>query len=156
MDVDLPKLARFLAKAKRATYAAQGDDASVPSVLPGSKQLEYASGPLSYRDIYFGSAHFAGQEVVYLEEEPVWSMVYCGGVTEASEISTSEVYTFLRQALRSVTEEWPFRGPSTFELGRFKYCNGICGDIAAFSGIERIEKDGQEIYRLHYTGGTLR
>ncbi|MGE5580298.1 MAG: DUF5680 domain-containing protein [Bacillota bacterium] len=156
MDVDLAELAGFLVMAKRATYASQGDDASVQPLLPGSKQLEYTLDPFAYRDIYFGSAHFAGQEVVYLEGEPVWSMVYSGGVTKTGEALTSEVYTFLRHALRSVTEERPFRGPSTLVQGPYRYSNDICGDIVAFSGREWIERDGDEVYRLYYSGGTPR
>src|SRR2546425_1028562 len=44
----------FLVNAKRQTYAAQGDDATVTPLLPGSRQLEYREGVLLYRDINFG------------------------------------------------------------------------------------------------------
>lgn len=57
-------LADFLVEAKRSTYAAEGDASAVPSLLSGSRQLEYARGARLYRDIYFGSAYFVGQETV--------------------------------------------------------------------------------------------
>lgn len=68
----------FLLKAKRYTYASQGDEATMASLLPGSRQLEYRDGAFSYRDIYVGMAHFAGQEIVSYLEQPVWSMSYAG------------------------------------------------------------------------------
>ena len=49
-----PGFAQFLRSAKAATYAAQGDDASVTPVLPDSRQLEYRDGTFLYRDIYVG------------------------------------------------------------------------------------------------------
>ena len=61
----------FLVTAKRQTYAAQGDDATVTPLLPGSRQLEYQQGVLCYRDIYFGGAYFVGQETVYEGHTPV-------------------------------------------------------------------------------------
>ena len=70
----------FLVNAKRQTYAAQGDDATVTPLLPGSRQLEYREGVLLYRDIYFGGASFVGQETVYDGPTPVWAMGYAGGV----------------------------------------------------------------------------
>lgn len=59
---NLLELARFLAVAKRDTYAAQGDEASVRPLLAGSKQLEYSEGPFHYRDIYFGLRSFPGSK----------------------------------------------------------------------------------------------
>jgi hypothetical protein len=58
---------RFLLEAerletKRRTYAAQGDEATVPPVLLGAKQLEWREGDWLYRDLYVGMAYFVGQE----------------------------------------------------------------------------------------------
>lgn len=65
----------FLLDAKRATYAAQGDEATVAPLLPGSKQLEYRAGDYVYRDVYFGVAYSVGQEVV-ADRERVVAFVY--------------------------------------------------------------------------------
>lgn len=43
----------FLIRAKKETYASQGDDAAVFPILEGSRQLEYREGEYLYRDIYF-------------------------------------------------------------------------------------------------------
>lgn len=59
----------FLVESKRQTYAAQGDNASVTPLLPGSRQLEYRNGSLFYRDVYFGVAYFVGQETIYKGEQ---------------------------------------------------------------------------------------
>jgi hypothetical protein len=139
MRTDLDSFLRFLIQAKKATYAAQGDDASVPPVLPGSKQLEYRSGDYLYRDIYFGMGFFAGQEVVSYQGRPIWSLVCAGGMTPRPDEAERmrPVCAFLRQALRLVDETSVFRGPERFADGGFLYQNvshgggpGHCGDVA--------------------------
>ncbi|MBI4987914.1 MAG: hypothetical protein HZC23_03740 [Rhodocyclales bacterium] len=84
-----PGFAQFLRSAKAATYAAQGDDASVTPVLPDSRQLEYRDGAFLYRDIYVGMFRFVGQEVVYQNDRAVWSTSYAGGL--AQDVSGSAV-----------------------------------------------------------------
>jgi hypothetical protein len=69
-QLSIPDLKRFLFAAKQATYAAQGDAASVPPALPDTRQLEYADGDFLYRDIYVGMFRFVGQEIVYLSGRP--------------------------------------------------------------------------------------
>ena len=70
----------FLIQAKLHTYAAQGDAANVMPLLSGAKQLEYREGDWFYRDIYFGGDYFVGQETIYFQERPFWSMGYAGGL----------------------------------------------------------------------------
>ena len=80
-SVSTAHLSAFLVEAKRRTYAGLDDDATVAAqIFPGSKQLEYREGDLSYRDIYFGMTYFVGQEVVQAGERVIWSMSYAGGV----------------------------------------------------------------------------
>ncbi|WP_252120596.1 DUF5680 domain-containing protein [Parageobacillus sp. KH3-4] len=52
------------------------------SVLYGTGQSSWniRNGDDLYRDIYFGSVFFAGQEVVEEKERTVLSMVYSGGI----------------------------------------------------------------------------
>ena len=144
----------FLLKAKRQTYATQGDEATVMPFLPGSRQLEYREGALLYRDIYFGGAFFVGQETVYEASAPVWAMCYAGGVITA-DASPSAVYAFLRAALRQVTAERPYRGPSQWREGALVYTDDSQGDLAWFWGIETITHRGQSVYQLRYSGGLL-
>jgi Domain of unknown function (DUF5680) len=150
-------LAAFLLRAKRATYAAQGDDATVTPLLPGSRQLEYREGDLFYRDVYFGMASFAGLETVHEGNVSRWSMAYAGGVLAgASQIQMSQVYAFLRSALQRGTVEAPFRGPSRHESFGYEYVNEWRGTLDDFSGSELIRRDGAVVYRLTYAGGGLR
>lgn len=154
----LEPLAHFLVKAKRNTYASQGDDASVQPLLNGSKQLEYRDGDYFYRDIYFGAAFFIGQEVVEFQNHPIWSMVYSGGVTfpTANWDETGPIYRFLQQALRLVDTKLPYRGPNLFESGKYIFKNESEGSLDCFRGKEVILMDGQKVYELQYSGGIIR
>lgn len=157
MLLDREGLVRFLVAAKRHTYAAQGDRASVPPVLAGSKQLEYADGDRLYRDIYYGMDFFAGQEIVELAKRPVWTMVYSGGVTmsPASRERTAAVYRFLRGALMQVNAHQLYRGPERWREGDWEYRNTWQGGPENFRGSESILLDGESVYELHYSGGLL-
>ncbi|MCI2430609.1 DUF5680 domain-containing protein [Candidatus Acetothermia bacterium] len=146
---------RFLINAKRQTYASQGDEVTVTSLLAGSRQLEYREGNLLYRDIYFGSAFFVGQETVYYDAAPIWAMGYAGGITSTA-VPTAQVYEFLRAALRQVTAERPYRGPNVFRERDYVYINETEGDVERFWGVETITYKGQQIYQLRYAGGLLR
>jgi hypothetical protein len=149
----------FLLEAKRHTYAALGDAASVRPLLPGSRQLEWHNGVWHYRDIYFGMAFFVGQEVVSWRGQPVWSMAYAGGVTEEladQEDQVARVYAFLRRALQRVSAELPFRGPACWGENRWRYVNHVEGNLKMFQGAEEIAAAGTVLYRLCYHGGFLR
>lgn len=149
---------RFLVQAKRHTYAGQGDDATVTPLLPGSRQLEYRNGMFFYRDIYVGVAYFVGQEIVYYQNQPVWSMGYAGGVTPTLSNCNAigSIYAFLRMALRQVADERPYRGPQLFRDAPYVYTNQSQGTVAAFWGREIITCDEAKVYELHYSGGFLR
>jgi hypothetical protein len=158
LSIDLASFLPFLIEAKKNTYASQGDEASVPSLLNGSKQLEYRKGNYFYRDIYFGSAFFAGQEIVEYEDRPIWSMVYSGGVfhPDASREEISRIYAFLRVALRLVDETSIYRGPNFFRKQNYTYENRYNGTLDNFYGNEAILIDGKKVYELRYCGGFIR
>ena len=153
------RLAAFLVEAKRRTYAGLDDDATVSTpIIPGSKQLEYGDRDLNYRDIYFGMAYFVGQEVVTAKRQAIWSMSYAGGTLP--EITDRDrflaIYAFLRKALLRISEELPFRGPSQFDEGDYRYVNTSDGKIAEFHGAEQIFLQGTRVYALRYGGGMVR
>jgi hypothetical protein len=162
-DIDGPldlayRIHDLLVNAKRQTYAAQGDDATVTPLVPGSRQLEYQEGALLYRDIYFGMAYFVGQETVYEGPTPVWAMGYAGGVLSSSVASSDvgQVYEFLRAALRHVTPERPYRGPRQWCEGPYIYTDEGQGDVQCFWGVETITRADHTVYQLRYSGGLLR
>ena len=147
---------RFLVAAKRATYAAQGDAASVSPLLLDSKQLEFREGDFLYRDIYVGMLRFVGQEVVYFGNRAVWSMSYSGGMSEGVERSLIRpVYAFLRQALTAVPDHLPLRGPASFEEGSMSYALRCKGSLDRFDGFEEIIRSDERLYELHFAGGAL-
>ena len=152
----------FLIAAKQQTYAAHGGaGAAVTPSLPGSHQLEYHTGQLLYRDVYFGNEYFAGQETVYYDTAPVWSMVYAGGVLKSiprsirSAMKTPQLYAFLQAALLHAPAEHPYRGPAVWQAADFTYNNEIHGDLERFWGIEAISYQDVAVYQLHYSGGVL-
>lgn len=144
-------LINFLIAAKRVTYA--GDGGGTDAVLPGSRQLEYRQGPYVYRDIYFGSDFFAGQEVVSYEERPVWTMIYAGGMIATAD--TVAVYTILKTALLRVKPERPYRGPAEYRQADWLYRDRSGGTPERFDGEEEIWQDQMCVYRLKYAGGAL-
>ena len=150
------ELERFLLSAKSATYAAQGDAASVTSLLADSKQLEYREGPLLYRDIYVGMFRFVGQEVVYRSLHAVWSMSYAGGLIPGTnrELAKS-VYAHLRKALLNAPASLPLRGPTVFEDGGMQYTCSTNGSMAWFHGVESIFHEESLVYELRFSGGHL-
>ena len=158
-ETSTARLLDFLLEAKRRTYAGLDDDATVAApLLAGSKQLEHHRDEFSYRDIYFGMAYFAGQEVVSRHARPVWSMSYAGGtlpdITRREDLLA--IYGFLRKALLRVGSDNPFRGPPRFEEGGYRYINASEGELAAFHGSEEILYAEKRVYALHYSGGLLR
>lgn len=151
------ELVEFLLEAKRWTYAAQGDDASVEPALSGSKQLEHRRGEYVYRDIYFGIRRFVGQETVCHAGRPVWSMAYGGGILQSNaEIDKiRSVYAFLREAMRQVSLEQPYRGPLIHHRSPYTYTCSSTGDMDTFWGVEEISDCSGVVYRLHFAGGRV-
>ncbi len=133
MDFNKSDFLEFLIEAKRATYAAQGDDASVAPLIDGSKQLEFRNGDYLYRDVYFGMSFFVGQETIYYKSRPIWSMSYAGGVNQKFDFDyVGEIYAFLRKAMGAITPHNPYRGPQKFIDGNFIYTDSNKGEIGWF------------------------
>ena len=146
-------LKNFLVQAKINTYA--NEKKSIKKILKdGSKKLTYLKNNFKYRDRYFGSNPFVGEEIVWQDEKIIWSMNYYGAIT-SDILPTKNVYDFLKLALQKVQEDSPFRGPSNFIDGNFEYIDNNTGDIDFFRGEEIIKYKNKEIYRLYYHGGKM-
>ena len=139
----------FLLRAKRATYAGKG--AESPSSRPQSHDLHYSEGKLTYIDSYLGGSHFAGEEALGEDSQPVWSMNYIGRVTGAPFSGD-----FLKAALLHVQEDSPYRGPAFYQEGDYAYACQTEGDFAWFAGHETITYQGQCIYEARFHGGLIR
>ncbi|BDG43061.1 hypothetical protein PcaKH35_14060 [Parageobacillus caldoxylosilyticus] len=136
MERDTANFIDFLVEEKKQTYASETNDASVRPLWNEAKQLEYQKDDYLYRDIYFCSVFFAGQEVVEEKERPVWSMVYSGGIVTPSlpRAQVASVYAFLRKVLRLVDVQAPYRGPRQWRDGSYTYQNDYEGTWNAFVG----------------------
>lgn len=72
------KIIEFLINAKKNTYASSMG--KVASSRPNSYDLEFNSGKLKNIDSYIGTHSFSGEEAVWDDLKPVWSMNYTGRV----------------------------------------------------------------------------
>ena len=138
----------FLLHAKKSTYAAHGAEA--PSSRPNSHDLTFAEGDLLYIDTYLGGAQFAGEEAVWQDGKPVWSMNYCGRLL--GEGFDGDVLT---NALLRGPEEAPFRGPEVYREGELEYRCHADGDVDWYQGYEEICLKGVRIYECFYHGGVI-
>ena len=146
-------LNNFIIEAKKATYATENRPTR-PSTRLKSKDLAYENGNFKYWDTYIGNSSFSGTEVVWYEDEPVWSMVYMGKMLEGK--FGGDVRKFLMAALSEIDEENPYRGPSIFESGTYSYRNRFSGTMDWFYGTEQIYSKDHLIYELEYRGGRLK
>lgn len=142
------KIIAFLLRTKRATYAGKGPE-SAPS-RPGSHDLRHHEGNLLYIDSYLGGERFAGEEALWLDGTPVWSMNYAGRVT-GQPFSGD----FLKEALSNVTPDLPYRGPARYESGGYAYACEVTGDFGWFQGRETIAWQGSVIYECFFHGGRI-
>ncbi|MFQ9073654.1 MAG: DUF5680 domain-containing protein [Faecalibacillus faecis] len=108
--IEISELACFLVKAKKATYANKTN--KVNSSRKESHDYSYQENNYTYLDSFFGAENFSGQEIVYKDGKPCWSMNYYGRVIEENFNGD-----FLKEALLQVDEELPFRGPLFYQKG---------------------------------------
>jgi hypothetical protein len=138
----------FLIRAKKETYAGKGG--KTDSSRPNSRDLQYSEGHLKYIDTYLGGSKFAGEEALWNDNIPFWSMNYIGRV-----IGDNFSGDFLKEALLNVPEEYPFRGPFEYKNGDYSYNCKINGDIHWFNGTEEIYHKNNKIYELIFHGGDI-
>lgn len=143
------ELVAFLIRAKRATYAGKG--AETAAFRPGAHDLVYQEKNLMYYDSYLGGEQFAGEEALWVDQRPVWSMNYMGRVT--GEGFSGD---FLKDALLRVPENLPFRGPERYESGEYAYTMTCTGDFGWFEGREVIVLRGKPVYECRFHGGGIR
>jgi hypothetical protein len=143
------KLIEFLIRAKCLTYAGKGAE-DMPS-RPGSHDLHYTEGDLLYIDSFLGGSKFGGEEALWRENTPFWTMNYYGIVTDKEHFSGD----FLKESLLRVPADKPFRGPKDYSEGEYKYSCDVDGDLYYFSGKEEIFYCGEKIYECLFHGGVV-
>lgn len=142
------EIINFLIRAKKSTYAGKGKETK-PS-RPNSHDFEYVEGDLKYIDTYLGGERFVGEEALWKSDVPFWSMNYSGRILN-DEFSGN----FLKEALRLVQKENPYRGPIIYQKGQYKYHCIVNGDFKWFQGYEEIYFDNNKTYECYFHGGTL-
>jgi len=145
---DRKSIIEFLLRAKKATYAGKG--AESPSCRPASHDLEYSEGGMMYLDSFLGGERFAGEEAVWIDGIPYWSMNYAGQVT-GEDFSGD----FLKEALLRVPFERPYRGPEFYSDGKYTYVCDVNGCFEWFQGYEAIYLDSEKIYDCHFHGSVI-
>lgn len=138
----------FLIKAKIKTYAGKGAESA--SSRPSSHDLQYAEGDYLYIDSYLGGKLFTGEEAVWQNDTPVWSMNYAGRVT--GDTFSGD---FLKEALKRVTPDKPYRGPDFYEEGSWTYSCYSEGTPEWFQGYENICYSGEQVYECYFHGSEI-
>ena len=151
-DTDIPTepLIAFLLRAGASTYAGKGA-AAVEATRPASHDLYYQEGDYRYIDTYLGGQNFLGEEALFVREQPIWGMNYCGRT-----LSDGFSGDFLKAALLQRPQAYPYRGPYLFTEGRYTYHNQVNGQFAWFHGQEEIFCDTERVYECRYHGGLVR
>lgn len=143
----------FLCRAKKSTYAGKGGE--MTSSRPNSHDLQYVENNLKYIDTYLGGEKFVGEEAVWCDDSPFWSMNYIGRIL-ADEFSGD----FLKECLLLVPKEYPYRGPLVYANGDYKYhCKYHCivnGEFGWFNGYEEIFCNGIKVYECVFHGGCIK
>jgi hypothetical protein len=141
----------FLLRAKKNTYAS--GRTSDGSLRPESHDLTSIEEPYLYIDTYLGGFAFVGEEAVWHSGLPIWGMNYYGK-TLSREIP-ERFSPFLKNTLLQVPHDMPYRGPSEYIEGNFRYQCRCTGDPGWFKGEEVIFLDGDPIYQLDFHGGEI-
>ncbi len=143
------EIIEFLMKAKTSTYSADGPR-SAPS-RPQSLDMHFSEEDYLYIDTYIGAEQFGGEEAVWYQGKPVWCMNYTGRIL-GDDFSGD----FLKEALRHITKEAPYRGPALYQSGDYTYHCYSTGSFEWFQGHEEIYCRSAKIYELIFHGGKLR
>lgn len=152
MDMDLDALKQFILDASKATYAS-GDESIKEKQPDGSTTITFEKGVYRYHDNYFGGEPYGGREVVFLDNKPVWMMVYYGLVHNSVPAKT--IYPFLMESLSQASIDSPYRGPAEYRNGSFRYENKVDGEVDGFSGTEKIFQGDTCVYEASYLGGLV-
>jgi hypothetical protein len=151
----LAELNEFIIRAKSNSYVGGGK--ALSPCRQGSHDIGYANDGWRYLDSYFGGTDFAGQEVVWVGEEPVWAMNYFGRILEPVLIDATSAGNVIKAALQYMyVEENRFLGGMDFDHALGRYHDRNIGDCAKFNGREVIVVAGNEAYELHYRGGLVK
>ena len=140
---------KFLIDSNKVGYAG-GEEKKWIKEADGSTTIPFEKGEWKSHDNFFGGEPYGGRTIVFYRGEPYWLMVYYGRVED--KVETDSVYGILRNALKQMPEDYPFRGPKEYKEKEFIYKNNWQGEVDKFSGEERIFQNGKPVYKANYVG----
>jgi len=150
-------LEKFIIRAKANGWVgSQKGGRKIEATRKGSFDITYQEGDLYYHDSFVGFSDFCGQEHITCKDEPVWSMVYYGYLIKPEIFTGDEAVNILQAALAKMYGEDRFLGGFTYRKDKYEYRDMNFGDYKRFNGIEKIYSDGELVYELIYSGGTVR
>ena len=145
-------LIQFLVDSNKAGYAG-GEEKKWVKESDSSTTIPFEKGQWRSHDNFFGGEPYGGRTIVFYKGKPYWMMVYYGWVIEGVE--SNPVYEVLRNALKQMSEDYPFRGPREHKEGQFTYSNTWDGEVDKFSGEEQITQGDKLVYKANYIGGLV-
>ncbi len=147
----ISELKQFLIDSNAVGYATD----VVPGVKEpdGSTSITFEKGSWKSHDNFFGGEPYGGRLIVFYERKAVWMMVYYGWVEKGFNIG--DIYGVLKNALKLMPLDYPFRGPEEYKEGDFVYSNSWKGEVDRYSGEEQISKNGQLAFKTFYFGGLV-
>ncbi len=143
---------KFLIDSNKVGYAG-GEEKKWIKEADGSTTIPFEKGEWKSHDNFFGGEPYGGRTIVFYRGEPYWLMVYYGRVED--KVETDSVYGILRNALKQMPEDYPFRGPKEYKEKEFIYKNNWQGEVDKFSGEELIFQNGKPVYKANYVGGLV-
>ena len=149
--INKQELIKFLLEAKKNTYALWNKSKSIKE-KDFSTTLVYEKWNYKYHDNYFGWEPFVWREVVFYKNKPIFMMTYYGFVENKAE-DTSKIYSFLQNALKLVSEDFPFRWPKNYQENDLIYKNNFYWKLDRFHWIEKIFLNNKKIYEARYMWG---
>ena len=146
---NLNEIKLFLCTAKKNTYAAHSSE--IKSSRLHSHDLCYNNEKYLYLDSYFGGENFIGEEVLYIDNKPYWSMNYMGRILDNNFSGD-----FLKECLLAVNIDKPYRGPEIYQNGNFTYHCNIKGSFDWFLGEEEIFFQSKKVYECLFHGSVIK
>lgn len=153
----IQELTNFLHKAMLSTFA--GDGEKVKPQRPGFDEFVYEEGSWKYRDSYCGFMQSWGQEVVWHDGKPFWTMLYGGGMEpehHGNREFAIQTFTFLKKAMSHKQDTFQPRGPNNLKEGDWEYLCEWEGDVKKFHGSEKITFKGKLVFTHRFVGGLIR
>jgi len=146
------QLKHFLIVSNNAGYAS-GMEKKWVKEPDGSTTIPFEKGLWKSHDNFFGGEPYGGRTIVFYKDKPYWIMVYYGWIVKGTE--SNPIYKVLRNALKNMPKDYPYRGPREYKDGEYIYSNNWEGEVDKYAGEEKITIGNKLVYKANYLGGLV-